>query len=60
MSKAHEKIEITDAHGKLARGPSRRATRGTRENQASEKEGRMISPFGKWLGRVVSNLKAKS
>ena len=56
MSRAHPRIQITDAHEKLARRPSRKERRGTAEDQAAEKgKGRMR----KWLEKVVRNLEAE-
>ena len=58
--KAHQSIEITDAHRDLARRSTRRTRRGTGESQAGEKKkGRMTSRIGKILGKVVGNLKVE-
>ncbi|CAF9924239.1 MAG: hypothetical protein ALECFALPRED_002714 [Alectoria fallacina] len=58
VSKAHQNIEITDAHGKLARRPGWKVRRGTGEGQGDEeKKGTRI---GKWLEKIGRNLKAES
>ena len=59
VSKAHQNIEITDAHGKLARRPSRKVRRGTGEGQGDEKK-KKGTRIGKWLEKIVRNLKAVS
>lgn len=58
-SKAHQNVEITDAHVKMARRPGRKVRRDTGENQAGEKGADEISRIGKWLEKVVRNLKAE-
>ena len=60
MSKAHQHIEITDAHEKLARRPSRKLRHSAGGDQDGGKEkGQMRSRIGEWLERVVRNLKAE-
>ena len=61
MSKAHQHIEITDAHEKLARRPSRKVRRSAGEDQDGEKKkkGQMRSRIGEWLEKAVRNLKAE-
>ena len=59
VAKAQQTIEITDAHRKLARRPSRRRGRKGDYQAGEKKKGRMTSRIGKLLGKAVQNLKAE-
>lgn len=53
--KAHQSIEITDAHRELAKRPGRKARRGAGGDQAGEKKmGRMRRRIGKLLERIMN------
>ena len=58
--KAHQKIEITDAHAALARYPSSNLERTESEKEAAmEENGRMGSRFCSKVKKLVQNLKGE-
>lgn len=58
LSKAHQNIEITDAHEKLATRPRRKVSTG--EDQAGQKKkGRRRPRISSWLEEVLRNSKAE-
>ena len=60
LLKAHQKIEITDAHAALVRHPSSNVGRTRSEEQAGKEEnGRMGSRFCSKVKKLVQNLKGE-
>ena len=60
LLKAHQKIEITDAHAALVRRPSSNVGRNRSEEQAGKEEnGRMGSRFCSKVKKLVQNLKGE-
>ena len=56
VSKAHQKIMVTDAHAGLARGSNSKLEHRIRGDQTGEKkEGRMRSRVGSLMNKVVRN-----